>query len=163
MVLNTTRKLINTNKNIDEIFSSVNYWRFLPMEIYLQYIPRELQWEKQFKQWKKKMMTCHFLPTESQTKNTEGIFTFVNFRGILPTEIFSRYIPRELLWGKKLKQSNKKMMTCHFYLRNYRRNKLWILFIMSFTKGITNGKFRRYFPESSRTVHSPIALLITVF
>jgi hypothetical protein len=95
-------------------------------------------------------------------ENTEGIFSLVNFRGILPTEIFSRYIPRELLWGKKLKQSNKKMMTCHFYLRNYRRNKLWILFIMSFTKGITNGKFRRYFPESSRTVHFPIALLIFV-
>jgi hypothetical protein len=25
--------------------------------------------------------------------------------------------------GKKIKQSKKKMMTCHFYQRNYRRNK----------------------------------------
>jgi hypothetical protein len=33
---------------------------------------------------------------------------------------------------------------------------------MSITKGITNGNFRRYFPESSRTVHFPIALLIVV-
>jgi len=56
-------------------------------------------------------------------KNTEGIFSSVNFRGILPTEIFPRYIPRELPWEKKIKQSKKKMMTCHFYQRNYRRNK----------------------------------------
>ena len=33
------------------------------------------------------------------------------------------------------------MMTCHFYQQNY----------------------RRYFPESSGTVHFPIALLITIF
>jgi hypothetical protein len=33
---------------------------------------------------------------------------------------------------------------------------------MSITKGIANGIFRRYFPESSRTVHFPIALLIVV-
>jgi len=40
--------------------------------------------------------------------------------------------------------------------------KLWKLFIMSITKGIADGIFRRYFPESSRTVHFPIALLIVV-
>ena len=39
--------------------------------------------------------------------NTEGIFSSVNFRGILPTEIFPRYISRELQWEKKLKQSKK--------------------------------------------------------
>jgi hypothetical protein len=33
---------------------------------------------------------------------------------------------------------------------------------MSITKGITNKQFRRYFPESSRTVHFLIALLITI-
>jgi hypothetical protein len=33
---------------------------------------------------------------------------------------------------------------------------------MSITKGITDGIFRRYFPESSKTVHFPIALLIVV-
>jgi len=43
--------------------------------------------------------------------NTEGIFSSVNFRGILPTE---------LPWEKNLKQSKKKKMTCHFYQRNYR-------------------------------------------
>jgi hypothetical protein len=37
------------------------------------------------------------------------------------------------------------------------------LFIMSITKGITDGKFRRYFTESSGTIHFPIALLITIF
>jgi hypothetical protein len=51
--------------------------------------------------------------------NTEKIFQSVNFREILPTEIFPWYIPRKLQWGKKLKQSKKKMMTCHFYQRNY--------------------------------------------
>jgi hypothetical protein len=33
---------------------------------------------------------------------------------------------------------------------------------MSITKGITNGKFYWYFPESSETVDFPIAPLITV-
>jgi hypothetical protein len=33
---------------------------------------------------------------------------------------------------------------------------------MSITKGITDGIFCRYFPESFRTVHLPIALLIVV-
>jgi hypothetical protein len=33
---------------------------------------------------------------------------------------------------------------------------------MSITMGITNGKFCRYFSESSGTVHFPIALLIIV-
>ena len=33
---------------------------------------------------------------------------------------------------------------------------------MSITKGITNGKFRQYFSESSGAVHFRIALLITV-
>ena len=40
--------------------------------------------------------------------NTERIFSSVNFRGILPTEIFPRYIPTELPWKKNLKQSKKK-------------------------------------------------------
>ena len=51
-------------------------------------------------------------------------------------------------------------MTFHFYRQNYRRKipsvnsfghsvgKLWTLFIMSITEGITDGKFRRYFSES---------------
>jgi hypothetical protein len=33
---------------------------------------------------------------------------------------------------------------------------------MSITKGITEGIFRQYFPESSRTIHFPIAFLIVV-
>jgi hypothetical protein len=40
--------------------------------------------------------------------NIERIFLSVNFRGILPTEIFPRYIPTELPWEKNLKQSKKK-------------------------------------------------------
>jgi hypothetical protein len=58
------------------------------------------------------------------------------------------------------------MMTCHFYHGIYSVGKfvgkLWTLFIMSITKGIADEIFRRYFPESSRTVHFPIALLIVV-
>jgi hypothetical protein len=37
-------------------------------------------------------------------ENIEGIFPSINFQGILPTEIFPWYIPRE----KKLQQSKKK-------------------------------------------------------
>jgi hypothetical protein len=33
---------------------------------------------------------------------------------------------------------------------------------MSITKGITDRIVRRYFPESSKTVHFPIAMLIVV-
>jgi len=40
-------------------------------------------------------------------RNTKGIFSSVNFREILLTVIFPRYIPRELPWEKKLKQSKK--------------------------------------------------------
>jgi len=40
--------------------------------------------------------------------NTDGIFSSVNFLGILPNEIFPRYIPTELPWEKNLKQSKKK-------------------------------------------------------
>jgi len=53
------------------------------------------------------------------------------------------------------------MMTCYFYQRKF-VGKLWTLFIMSITKGITDGIFHRYFPESSRTIHFSIALLIIV-
>ena len=41
-------------------------------------------------------------------RNTKEIFLSVNFRGILPTEIFPRYIPTVLPWEKNLKQSKKK-------------------------------------------------------
>jgi len=40
-------------------------------------------------------------------ENTEGICPSVHYQGILPTEIFPWYIPRELPWEKKLKQSKK--------------------------------------------------------
>jgi len=71
---------------------------------------------------------------------------------------------------KKLKQSKKKWWRVIFTNRitngtnsvGKSVGKLWTLFIMSITKGITDENFRRYFPESSRTVHFPIALLIVV-
>jgi len=54
-----------------------------------------------------------YLPTNTTRKlintngHTEGIFSSVNFRGILPTEIFPRYLPMELPWEKiKTKQKN---------------------------------------------------------
>jgi len=64
--------------------------------------------------------------------------------------------------GEKIKIKQKKMMTCHFYRRNFTVKSLVTLFIMLITKRITDGIFRRYFTESSRTIHFPIALLITV-
>jgi hypothetical protein len=81
--------------------------------------------------------------------DTEGIFSSVNFRGILPTEIFPRYIPRELQWEKKLKQSKKKwwrvIFTNGFTDGICSVGKLWTLFIMLITKGITNGKIPSVF------------------
>jgi len=44
--------------------------------------------------------------------NTEGIFPSVNFREILPTDIFPWYISRELRRDKKIKIKQKKMMMC---------------------------------------------------
>jgi len=98
--------------------------------------------------------------------NTERIFPSVNFWGILPTEIFPRYIPMELSWEKKIKTKQKNddvsFLPTEFIPSVKSVGKLWTLFIMSIIKGITDGSFRRYFPGSSRTVHLPIALLIVV-
>ena len=41
--VNTTRKSINTNKNIKGIFSLINCRRILPKEIFSRYLPGELQ------------------------------------------------------------------------------------------------------------------------
>jgi len=82
--------------------------------------------------------------------------------------------PRELPWGKKLKQSKKNndvsflptelLMEFIPSVKSVGKfiGKLWTLFIMSITKGITNRIFRQYFPESSRIIHFPIALLIVI-
>jgi hypothetical protein len=51
--------------------------------------------------------------------NTEGIFSLVNCRWILLTEIFPRYLPRELQWEKMIKKSKNIIMTCHFYQQNH--------------------------------------------
>jgi hypothetical protein len=42
----TAIKLININRNTEGIFSLVKFIGNLPMKILPQYIPRELQWEK---------------------------------------------------------------------------------------------------------------------
>jgi hypothetical protein len=54
-----------------------------------------------------RMMLVTIRKSINTNGNTKGIFSSVNFRGILPMEIFSRYIPRELPWEKKLKQNKK--------------------------------------------------------
>jgi len=54
--------------------------------------------------------------------NTERIFSLVNFREIFPTDIFLRYIPRELWRDKKIKIKQKKWWRVRIYQRNYRRN-----------------------------------------
>jgi hypothetical protein len=61
----------------------------------------------------------------------------------LPTELPTKFIPLVKSIGKLV-------------------GKLWTLFIMSITKGITDGIFHRYFLKSSITVHFPIAPLIVV-
>jgi hypothetical protein len=66
-MINTTRKSINTNGNIEGIFPSVNFREILLMEIFPRYIPRELPWEKKLKQ-SKKNDDVSFLPTELPTE-----------------------------------------------------------------------------------------------
>ena len=67
----TTRKLINTNGNTNGIFLSVNFRGILPTEIFPQYIPTELPWEKILKQSKKKY-DVSFLPTKWPTEYSVG-------------------------------------------------------------------------------------------
>ena len=92
--------------------------------------------------------------------NTDGIFSSVNFRGIFPTEIFPRYIPRELPWEKKIKTKQKKWWRVIFtdginsignsVDKSVSKSvgKLWTLFIMSITKGITDGVFQNCSPSN---------------
>jgi hypothetical protein len=58
----------------------------------------------------KGIFSCHITTRKSinTNENTERIFPSVNFRGILPTELFPRHIPRELQWEKKIKTKQKK-------------------------------------------------------
>jgi hypothetical protein len=49
MSSNTTRKLINTNRNTEGIFLSVNFREILPTDIFPRYIPRELRRDKKIK------------------------------------------------------------------------------------------------------------------
>jgi hypothetical protein len=116
--------------------------------------------------WKSKKATYCFSITTRKSintnKNIEGIFPLVNCRRISPMKIFPWYIPRELQWGNKFKTKQKKRWRVIYTNKINSVGKPWTLFIMSITKGITNRKFRRYFPESSGTVHFLIELLITV-
>jgi hypothetical protein len=114
--LTTTRKLINTNGNTEGIFSSVNFRGILPTEIFLRYIPTELQWEKNLKQSKKKD-DVSFLPTELLTEFTlwkiPSVIQSVNcehcsscqLQKESPTE-FSVGIFQRVLFGGFLKKFN---------------------------------------------------------
>jgi len=96
------------------------------------------------------------------------------YRGNIFVDKFSRDFTNEnipsvytegITVGKKLKQSKKNNDVSFLpmeLLAIKSVGKLWTLFTMSITKGITDGKFRRYFSENSRIVHFPIALLIVV-
>jgi len=86
--------------------------------------------------------------------------------GKFPRDFTDGNIPSVLSWEKKLKLSKKKrwrvIFTDGIYSVGKFISKLWTLFIISITKGITDGKFHRYFPESSRIIRFSIALLIVV-
>jgi len=86
-VVDTTRKPINTNENIEGIFSSVNFQGILPMDIFPRYIPRELQRDKKIKTKQKKMITCQDLPTKfipsvNQLVNLFTLFIMSIIKGI---------------------------------------------------------------------------------
>jgi hypothetical protein len=55
----TIRKLINTNKNTDEIFSSVNYIEFYRRKYSLGIYRGNYGEKKRIKTKQKNMMTCH--------------------------------------------------------------------------------------------------------
>jgi hypothetical protein len=103
-------------------------------------------------------------------ENIERIFLSVNFRGILPTEIFPRYISRELQWEKKLKQSKKNNNVSGFtngitdgiYSVGKSIGKLiYTIHHVNYKGNHQRTKSVGIF-QSSRTVHFPIALLIVV-
>jgi hypothetical protein len=73
----TTRKLINTNGNIEGIFPSENVRGILPMKIFPRYIPRELPWENKLKQ-SKKNNDMSFLPTELPKEFIPSVNLLVN-------------------------------------------------------------------------------------
>jgi len=77
ITLCTTRKLINTNGNIEGIFPLVNFWEILPTEIFPRYIPRELPWEKKLKQ-SKKNDDVSFSPTDLPTEQIPSVIPSVN-------------------------------------------------------------------------------------
>jgi len=78
----TTRKSINTNRNIKGIFSLVNFQGILPTEIFPRYILRKLQWEKNLKQRKKNdnvsfftnEITDRIIPPVKSVGKSVGIF-----------------------------------------------------------------------------------------
>jgi hypothetical protein len=85
-----------------------------------------------------------------------------------------RYLPRELQKKNKLKQTKKNddvpflpMELPTEFIPSVNAvgkivGKLWTLSIISITKKITEGNFRRCFTKSFRTIYFPIALLIIV-
>jgi len=66
--------------------------------------PRNNKSEKRMLECRKINKNCTTRKPINTNGNTEGIFPLVNFQGILPTDIFPRYIPRELWRDKKIKK-----------------------------------------------------------
>ena len=107
--------------------------------------------------------TCdafHYQKIDKYKQKYRKNISLVNCWQILPMKIFTRYLLRELQWKKKFKTKQKKNDVGNSVSKII--DKLSILFIMWITKGIIDETFRRYFTESSETIHFPIALLITV-
>jgi len=92
------------------------------------------------------------LPTDFTDKNIPSVFT----EGI----IVEKNLNKEKKWWRAI-FTNGIIDRLNFIGKII--GKLWTLFIMSITKRITDGNFRRYFIESSGTIHFLIALLIIVF
>jgi hypothetical protein len=114
-------------------------------------------------------MSLHYLKIDKYTKYW-GNISVGNFLMDFPDGNISSIYTEGITVEKNLKQSKEKRwrviytnkITNKIYVIGKIIDKLWTLFIMSITKAITNGKFCRYFPESSGTVHFPISLLIIV-
>jgi hypothetical protein len=144
-------------------------WTVRHGSIIMIYLDRLCGWPHKYIYIGTSEMSLHYLKIDKYAKYWENI-SVGNFPMDFPDGNIPSIYTEGITVEKNLKQSKEKRwrviytnkITNRIYVIGKIVDKLWTLFIMSITKGITNGKFRRYFPESSGTVHFPISLLIIV-
>jgi hypothetical protein len=119
------------------------------------------------------LFTLHYQKIDKYKRKYRKNISVGKFPRDFTGENISSVYTEGITMGKKLKQSKKKNDDVSFLPTELPTKlsvipsvnllvKIWTLFIMSITKRITDEIVRRYFLESFKTVHFPIALLIVV-